>query len=310
MKKLCLLLACLLLVGAASAEENRYADVFDTSADAGVWTMRFLWLGPQVAEDKPGDCVLMTSPEGKVLVLDAGHPLATEYVIAALDAMGVTTIDYLIASHPHIDHIGGFPALMARYDVRAVYTSALTYETSPYYQAYLRAFEASGVPHTVLREGDRFQFGERITVEVFNPPAEIAYPKDYPKGSTQFINNHSLALKFTFDESTAMLAGDLYATGEQAVVGRWGEALDCDVLKANHHGSNTSSSSAWRKAVTPRITVITSDTLEDLNIARKFTRDGQQMLHTLMDGCVKISTAGDGKYAVLTKKDRATSLFD
>ena len=59
-----------------------------------------------------------------------------------------------------------------------------------------------------------------------------------------------------------------------------------------------------------RLTVITSDTIEDLNVARKFTRDGQRMYHTLLDGCVRISTPGDGTYEVLTEKDRSTDLFD
>ena len=309
-RRLFALLLVLLLSAAASAGADRYAEVFDVSGDAGALTLRFLWLGPQTQEDKPGDCMIITSPEGKVMVLDAGHPQAVDYVTQALDAMGVTRIDYLVASHPHIDHIGGFPTLMERYEIGALYTSPLTYEKSSYYRAYMDAAAAHGIERIVLSEGDSFMFGEQVRVEVFNPPAEIDYPEDYPTGATQFINNQSLALKLTCGESTVMLAGDLYNGGEKAVVERWGEALDCDLLKANHHGAGTSSSSTWRNAVSPKITCITSDTLEDLNIARKYTRDGQQMYHTLMDGCIRVRTAGDGQYDVLTQKDRATTLFD
>ena len=81
-------------------------------------------------------------------------------------------------------------------------------------------------------------------------------------------------------------------------------------MKANHHGANTSSSSKWRSAVSPMITVITSDTIEDLSTARKFTRDGQRMYHTLLDGCIRLQTPGDGTYDVLTEKERVTTLFD
>lgn len=311
MKKIALfLLALLLAFPWAKGEESRYEQVFDASADGGMFTIRFLWLGPQVAEDKPGDCLILTSPDGKIMVLDAGHPLATEYVTRALDALGVSRIDYLVASHPHIDHIGGFPALVEKYEIGALYTSPLTYDASSYYQAYVSAFSEKGIEHIVLSEGDTLMFGEQVTVQVFNPPAEIAYPKDYPKGATQFINNQSLALKFTFGESTALLAGDLYTGGEQAVAARWGDALDCDIMKANHHGAGTSSSLVWRKAVSPQITFMTSDTLEDLNIAKKFIKGEQKLYHTLMDGSVKVSTTGDGVYTVLTEKDRKTTLFD
>lgn len=307
-----LLALALLLSGVSTAlaQENRYDQIFDRAGEAGRLTLRFLWLGPQVAEDKPGDCVILTSPDGKVMVLDAGHPQAAAYVTNALDAMGVTRIDYLVASHPHIDHIGGFPALIERYEVGMVYTSALTYASSSYYNAYVEAFRAKGIAPVTLAEGDSFFFGDQVQVEVFNPPAAIAYPADYPKGATQFINNHSLALKFTYDQSTVMLAGDLYAAGEKDVADRWSEKLDCDLMKANHHGANTSSSSVWRKAVSPQITFITSDTIEDLTIAKKFIKGDQKMYHILMDGCIRVSTPGDRTYDVLTEKDRTTTMFD
>ena len=298
----------LLFSGGVAQEAARTAEIFDRSGEDGQLTIRFLWLGEQVADDKPGDCMILTSPDGQVMVLDCGHPLASQYVTDALDAMGVTRIDALVISHPHIDHLGGVPALCARYEIGTVYSSALVYEKSSYYRAYIEA--TADIPHVYLKEGDTFQFGDSVRVDVYNPTAEITYPKDYPAGATQFINNQSLALKFTYGESTAMLAGDLYTAGEREVVSRWGDALDCDIMKANHHGANTSSSSVWRKAVSPQITFITSDTIEDLSTAKKYTKDGQRMYHTLIDGCIRVQTPGDGTYTVLTEKDRTTTLFD
>lgn len=311
MKKLfALLAALLLLVSCALAEESRYADVFDASNDAGKLTIRFLWLGEQTAKDKPGDCMILTSPEGKIMVLDAGHPDASQYVVDALDAMGVTKIDYLVASHPHIDHIGGFPWLIENYEISALYTSALTYESSSYYNAYLASAKANGLEHIILGEGDVLMFGDEVKIEVFNPPHEIAYPDGYPANSTQFVNNQSLTLKLTYGDSTIMLAGDLYTGGEKEIVERYGEALDCDVMKVNHHGASTSSSSKWRNAVSPSISFITSDTIEDLSIAKKFIKGEQKMYHTLLDGCIRMQTSGDDTYDVLTEKDRNTTMFD
>ena len=125
MKKRLIALALLLcmLFSCALAEDARYGQVYDTAQDADRLTVRYLWLGPQVADDKPGDCMILTSPDGKIMVLDAGHPQATQYIIAALDAMGVKKIDYLVASHPHIDHIGGMAALMDRYEVGIHYST-------------------------------------------------------------------------------------------------------------------------------------------------------------------------------------------
>jgi len=314
MKKrlLAVLFVCLLACVSAAAQEDRLMQVFDTTADAGMLSIRFLWMGPQVpeADDKPGDCMILTSPEGKVMVLDSGHPLSESYVTDALDAMGITKIDYLVASHPHIDHIGSFPALMNRYEIGAVYTSALTYTSSSYYRAYMDTIREKGIDHVILKDGDTLNFGESVTVNVYNPTDDAALLPEEQKNKTEFINNQSLALKFTYGESTVMLAGDLYVGGEKAVAARWGEALDCDVMKANHHGANTSSSKVWRDAVSPQITFITSDAIEDVSIAKKYTKNGQKMYHTLLDGTVCLRTAGQRDYDVVTQKDRTTTMFD
>lgn len=311
-KLLILLLVCLMAFCVAAAEESRWAQVFDTAGDAGMLSIRFLWLGPQVpeAEDKPGDSMIITSPEGKVMVLDAGHPLSSAYVTDALDAMGIKRIDYLVASHPHIDHIGGFTTLMDRYEIGAVYTSDVDYSSSSYYRAYMDAIAQKGLEHVVLCEGDVIEFGESVRIDVYNPVKGAVPTEAEQKNRTEFINNQSLALKLTYGESTIMLAGDLYVGGEKAIVSRWGEALDCDVMKANHHGANTSSSKVWRDAVSPMITFITSDAIEDLSIARKYTKNGQKMYHTLLDGSMVLRTAGQKDYAVVTEKDRTTDMFD
>ncbi|MBR5287712.1 MAG: MBL fold metallo-hydrolase [Clostridia bacterium] len=311
-KLLVLLMLCLAVFASASAQENRWTQVFDTAGDAGNLSIRFLWMGPQApeAEDKPGDCMILTSPDGKVMVLDSGHPLSISYVTDALDAMGITKIDYLVASHPHIDHIGGFAALMDQYEIGAVYTSELEYTSSSYYRAYMDAIAAKNIEHVILRDGDTLAFGDAVTVNVYNPTGEAALTPEEQKNKTEFINNQSLALKFTYGESTVMLAGDLYVGGEKAIVARWGEALDCDVMKANHHGANTSSSKVWRDAVSPQITFISSDAIEDVSIAKKYTKNGQKMYHTLLDGAICLRTAGAKDYAVVTEKDRTTTMFD
>lgn len=310
LKRLLPLCAALVLLCAGALAESRYDQVYDTSGDAGSLTVRFVWLGKQVADDKPGDCMILTSPEGKVMVLDAGHPEAWPYVKAALECLGVERIDYLVASHPHIDHIGNFDKLLTGYEIGALYTSPVAYESSRYYRACMEAVVQTGVEHIVLAEGDSFDFGESVRVDVYNPERDIVYPKDYPTGSTQFINNNSLVLKFTYGEASLVLAGDLYVAGEKEVAGKYGDLLACDVTKPNHHGSSTSSSKTWRDALSAKLAFITSDTVEDLSIARKWNKNGCTMYHILVDGDLRVRLAQDARYDVLSALDRETDLFD
>jgi len=93
-----------------------------------------------------------------------------------------------------------------------------------------------------LEEGDEITFGDHIQVKIYNPPTEIVYPEDYPKNSTQFINDTSITMKFIYGESTALFAGDLYITRERDLIRTYGEELQADIAKANHHGADTSNS--------------------------------------------------------------------
>ena len=298
MKRILCVLALLLLLISGAFAEHGYEKVYDTAGDPGCLSVRFVWLGDKLEDDKPGDCMILTSPEGKVMVLDTGHPTSTPFVTAALEQMGVEKIDYLVLSHPHIDHIGGAATLMNRYEVGAVYTTELTYNTQTY-AACMAAIAKNKVEHIILQEGMTLQFGQNVLIEVLNPPAEIEYPENYPEGSTQFVNNHSLVLKMTYGESSFLFGGDLYVSGERQVFDRWGDKLDVDVAKANHHGASTSTSPNWRKTVSAKITVISNYLLVDFKIARKCDTEGE-VYHTYFDGDVLIRTAGDGQYTVTT----------
>lgn len=303
MKKLLSVTLCFLILFFPlfpAAAQGSYAEVFFTGDDAGKLTARFINMNTDTG-DKSGDAAVLTSPDGKVMLIDAGDPAAAGQVVAALKKMGIAHIDYLVASHPHVDHIGGFPAVMQAFSIGQVMTSVLVYPTA-YYDAYMAEIEAQSLEHIYLSEGDRFPFGDEVTVEVFWPGDEIEYYDGYPQSSTQFVNNLSLVLKFTYGASTMLFAGDLYSAAERELAAKYGQALNSDVLKANHHGDRTSSSKPFREAVSPQITVMISDILSDLNTYRKFIKDGSAVYITHYNGNVRVSTAGDGSYQVLTEQ--------
>lgn len=307
MKRILSVVILLLLLASCACAQGGYDTVYDTANDLGRLSVRFVWLGDKMEDDKPGDCMILTSPEGKIMVLDTGHPSSVDFVTAALDTMGVKKIDYLVLSHPHIDHIGGAATLMDYYEVGAIYTSELTY-TGGTYAACMAAIARNNVEHIILHEGMTLNFGEEVLVEVFNPVENVEYPENYPDDSTRFVNNQSLTLKFTFGTSTMLFAGDLYTPGESDVIKRWGDKLDVDVLKANHHGASTSTSAKWRKTVSAKIVVISNYLLADPYIAEKFDKESD-VYHTYFDGDVLLYTAGDGAYEVVTVKEHTNDLF-
>lgn len=308
------LLICLALTAVPSLGEAgfpRWAEVYDTSGDAGFLTARFVWLGAFRDDYSPGDCIIVTSPDGLVMVIDSGLPSAWPFVTAALEQMGITRIDYLVASHPHIDHIGTFDELIRTYDIGAVYTSAVVYPTSNTYLSCMAAIADTGVPHHIVANGDSFAFGEFVTADVLWPEREIPYYKGYPEGDqrTPFINNNSMVLRLTYGEGVMLFSGDLYTPGERDVVEAHPGELLCDVAKINHHGSGTSSGKAWRDATMPRVAVAQSDGIPDMNVLKKYVKLGE-MRQTLLDGDVRVRLGADDSIDILTAKDRTTDMFD
>lgn len=288
--------------------EDRYDQIFDASQDPGRLTARFLKLTTR-SDEKSGDSTILTSPDGKVMIIDAGNPSTYVDVDRALKALGITRIDYLVASHPHVDHIGSFAQLIRNYEVGAVYTSEVVYPTS-HYKNYMAAIEETNTPHIILKDGDSFMFGEHVLVEVLHPLPGVEYYDGYPNSSTQFINNLSVVMKLTFNESTFLFAGDLYTDGERSVVERHGERLRADILKVPHHGDSTSSSKRFREAVQAKVGVMMHDAIADLNVYKKYRREETMVYISSIDGSVLVSTTGDGEYTVMTQYDRTTTFLD
>ena len=301
------LMAFALLHPVASAGSDRFGQVFDSAQDAGRLTARFLKMTHDKNE-KTGDATILSSPDGKIMLLDAGLPESAGQVIAALEAMGVETIDYLVASHPHIDHIGGFAQIMRHFEIGAVYTSALEYPTA-IVGSYIAEMQNLGIRHIILAEGDTFTFGEEVLAEVFHPQREIIYYDSYPDNSTQFVNDHSLLLRLSWKDTSFIFGGDLYVSAERALAEKYGERLQSDVFKVGHHGSITSSSKPYREAIAPKIAVIINNRIDDIGVYQRYSKKDIDTYHTFLDGSVRVSSPGDGTYEVLTQQDRATDFL-
>lgn len=311
-RKIALMVLALVLVFSAvvwaDQPVDRYDQIFDASEDAGRLTARFIQLTTR-SDDKSGDATILTSPDGKVMIIDAGNPSTFIDIDNALKALGITKIDYLVASHPHVDHIGSFAQLIYAYEIGAVYTTELEYPTS-HYRNYMAAIQETETPHIILAEGDTFMFGDHVLVEVFHPAPGIEYYEGYPEGSTQFINNLSLLMKLTYGDSSFLFTGDLYTAAEREIAARYGDRLSAGVLKVPHHGASTSSSRPFRDAVGAEIAVMMHDAIADLRIYRNYSNSGTDTYITSVDGSVLVSTAGDGEYTVIPQFDRLTDFLN
>lgn len=190
-----------------------------------------------------GDATLLVTPEGRTMLVDAGRGGAR--VAERLRAFGVDTIDLLVVSHNHDDHMGGVPDLLATIPVRNYMDNGV-----PSARTY-RLYEES-----VRRSGARYLQAASRTITLGSVRIRVLAPPDdrMPLAQTE-QNNRSIGLLIQYGAFRALLTGD--AQAEE--LGYW-LAVDSvpavTVLKVAHHGSHNGTTPAWVARTSPRLAVI------------------------------------------------------
>ena len=283
------------------AEADRYEQVIQVPE--GKFNIYFFDLDFVKGDsDKSGDCTLLISPDGKTMLIDAGNKGCGSQVLNHLKALNIEKIDYLVVSHPHVDHIGSIVRVAENFEIGTHLRTELEYTTGTYVD-YNAHFKKHDIPTTYMHEGDEFDFGEFIHVTVLNPTEQIEYPDNYPENSTQFVNNSSLTMRFDYGKSSYLTCGDLYITGERDVIEKYAELLDVDVAKANHHGIDTSNSNKWIKAVSPKYVIAMNDDIGSMTVYDNYCKKGSEYYNTAFDGTVRVSMDDNGNYELISQHD-------
>ena len=196
-----------------------------------------------------GDAILLQSPSGKTMLVDAGPEEAYSALRNDLKAYEIERLDTVIATHPHADHIGGMPMLLRDFDVGAFYLTTYPATTSLYEQMLLR-LQKQGCPVYDTNTETIINWDTDINVKVLNPIKDVRYDD---------ANNASIVLRVTYGEVSFLLTGDMEGETEQLLLDTFGkELLQADVLKLGHHGSYTSTSEAFLAAVSPRFALVSA----------------------------------------------------
>jgi beta-lactamase superfamily II metal-dependent hydrolase len=193
-----------------------------------------------------GDCELIECG-GKYMLIDAGENGHETEVLNYLNSLGVTKLDYVVASHQHSDHIGGLAEVLSEFEVATVIMPKLTKEQTPtnstYYE-FINAVKESGAKAVYAKVGASYELGGG-TFEILGPVTDDA----------EDINSMSIVARFDYGSNSFLFTGDAEKDEEGEIL-ETGANLDCDVLKVGHHGSTTSSGKKFLKAVSPSICVI------------------------------------------------------
>lgn len=270
-----------------NAQQPANVDTHDEQQPASVSTSdEYGELIVHVLDVGQADSILVQWPGGHNMLIDGGNKDDGRAIVKYLEQAGVKQLDYLIATHPHEDHIGGLPYIIGKISIKRVYMPKVTANTK-IYEDLLKAIKDKGLTINTARAGVALPLdGVGISAEFLGPIGD----------KYDDLNQYSAVLKLQYGQNSFLFMGDAGLVAEQQMLDA-GEDLKADVIKIGHHGSSDATSDALLDAVQPRAAVISVGRNNDYGHPDKTTLDklqqrGITIYRTDEDGIVTFISDG------------------
>lgn len=198
-----------------------------------------------------GDAALITTPNNKHFLIDVG-PWQPDYnsakyiIIPILKERGINKLDAVFLSHPHADHIGGILEIIDSIPIDTIYNSGTNYDSQLFKNYNKKAFDLN-IPIKPLEAGDKVSIDPSIQMLVYGPEESA---------SQSNINNRSLVIEIIYGETEFLFMGDAEHRQEENLLTHYPDMMDTDFLKVGHHGSKTSSGSAFLESASPELGIV------------------------------------------------------
>ena len=197
-----------------------------------------------------GDSILVRKGNQQILIDGGPGPQAVNLELGSQMPFWDNTIDMVVLTHPHHDHLGGLTGVLGRYNVEKVLYPDLDY-ASPLYDEWLTLIEADGIVSIVACAGQRIDMGDGVIIDVLGPPTL------HFSGTQSDVDNNGIVLKISDGAVSFLLTADIMEEAERELIGNRAD-LASTVLKVAHHGSDTSTTPEFLAVASPRIAVICS----------------------------------------------------
>lgn len=211
-----------------------------------------------------GDAIFIESPTGNQIIFDGGPGSALVSEVAKQMSLFDRSIDMIVVTNPDKDHFEGFIPLLSRYSVEAVLEPGVSADENPVYRELQRIIEAKHIPVVEARTGQKILLGGGAYIDIIFPDRDVKEVSH---------NEGSIVARLVYGETSILLTGDTTKNIESYVLESYREYLDSDILKVAHHGSDTSTSDAFVRAVSPDIAIISAGKGNSYGHPKKETLD-------------------------------------
>jgi len=194
-----------------------------------------------------GDSIFIKTPQNHQILIDGGPDNAVVEELGGVMPFFNKSIDLVVLTHPHADHINGLVEVLERFEVENVLITGVADDEEAYIE-FLNVIDEKDIRIFIAEEGTDFLFNDMLL--------DVLYPFESIAGmSFDNLNNSSVVVRVVYEDIEVLLTGDLEMEGEEKLV-EAGVELKSDILKAGHHGSKTASGLEFLGEVGAEIAVI------------------------------------------------------
>lgn len=251
-----------------------------------------------------GDCALICAGEKSILI-DAGEKSSSAAAAEFIRSKGITRPDYIIATHPHADHIGGMADIINEFGGDKIIVPRLPDGMTPattVYENFLLSVKDSGGRLTAAKAGTIYDIctlnNKAVTMTVLSPTENAAYSD---------LNDYSVCVRLDYGRTSWFFGGDLSEAGERDLIAS-GADIDVTAYKVSHHGSSSSSSAALLDKMTPRLCVISCGAGNSYghpneNTLERLKKHTDSIYRTDISGTVTVVSDGERLYVTAERRN-------
>ena len=295
-----------------------------------------------------GDAILIVSPTGKTVLIDAGDAGKDKVVLDALKRYNIQQIDYFIGTHPHPDHLGAAAAIIKAVKVLNIIDNGLPPAGQPsptptpaagknkptppakvparvgkklkgptqFYDDYKEAVKQSGAQYETSEVGRKYDLGGGARLTILGP-SHPYFTKEQMKAGGNEPNANSIVARLDYGDFSILLPGDAEQQTEERMLAKDLE-LSAKILKVAHHGSKYATSDAFLRRVQPEVAIISDGEWNRYGHPAQAVLDrlksaGARVYRTDLQGEITITTNGKLKgeklYEIKTAKEAKTDLW-
>ena len=273
-------------------------------ADISYWVYaRFLHpdLRITIVDVGQGNAAIVQFPGRKVMMIDGGgfydnnaFDVGEKIVAPLLSRNKIRTVNSLILTHPHSDHLNGFLYIARHFNVKTVRTNDEPAETFGY-QEFMEIIREKNIHAPAFPEFNKNFEIKGVKVNILYPPEDFLERKKIE--TWRDLNSNSMVIRLEMGEFSCLFTGDIKARSEAELIRLYSHSLNSRVLIAPHHGSNTSSTTRFLDKVDPEIVIFCAGwnnrfNLPNKEVLKRYEQRNTQILRTDYKGAIMIRTNG------------------